>query len=83
MSVFRKKNHLFFFSLFLCFSSLAAAQDIKSSKPVTYGKRWQVGVFLGPDFYYGDLNKYDAGISSSVSMAGGFYVNRQITDIRI
>jgi len=42
---------------------------------------WQVGVTLGPDFYYGDLNKYKMGIARSVHVAGGIFVNRQFSNV--
>jgi len=42
---------------------------------------WQVGVTLGPDFYYGDLNITRAGISHNVSSAGGVLVIWQVNNI--
>lgn len=81
MSGSKKKNLFFFFCLFFCFVYSSIAQETKSSKPELFNGPWQVGICIGPDFYYGDLNKYQFGISRSVSFAGGLSVVRQITNV--
>ncbi|MEI7982954.1 MAG: hypothetical protein WCI71_14990 [Bacteroidota bacterium] len=81
MSGFTKKDFLFFFFLFFFIGLSSGAQEIKSPKPVPFGGHWQAGFCFGPDFYFGDLNKYNVGISRSVNVAGGVYVVRQFTEI--
>ncbi|MCK9203198.1 MAG: hypothetical protein M0P58_02035 [Bacteroidales bacterium] len=82
MSGYRKKDIVFFFILFF-FTGGSFAQEDKSHNSQTSSgfSRWQVGVSIGPDFFYGDLNKYKIGISGSVSIAGGLFLSRQITPV--
>jgi len=78
---FWKRCFFFFLSAIFCFSYLLPAQEIRNSKQVSFASPWQVGVQVGPDFYYGDLNKYKMGIARSINFAGGFYANRQLSNV--
>ncbi|MDD4603755.1 MAG: outer membrane beta-barrel protein [Bacteroidales bacterium] len=77
------KNYLFLTFLFSLFSFplVITAQQTTQSKEPRYAGSWQVGLTVGPDFYYGDLNKYKIGISKNVSFSGGFFAGYQLSNV--
>jgi len=68
----------------LCLFSLKpyaqSSIPIKGPDP-GFSNRWSIGLTIGPDFYFGDLNKYKFGISKNVSLSGGLQFQYQITNV--
>lgn len=85
MTMAKSKRILkYFIGLLLLFHVVVASgQQGSSVQPLLLkGKSvWQVGVQIGPDFFYGDLNPYKVGISGTVSIAGGAFVIRELSPV--
>lgn len=71
----------FSFIFLLTFSLNSFSQKMIFPSWDGFAGSWQVGVTIGPDFYYGDLNMTRAGISHNVSAAGGLLVVWQVNNI--
>jgi hypothetical protein len=75
------KKQAVFCMFFLSISFVSVGQQTLFFSWDEFPGRWCVGLTLGPDFYYGDLNKTKAGISRNVSIAGGAFVSWQMNNI--
>ncbi|MCK9423729.1 MAG: outer membrane beta-barrel protein [Bacteroidales bacterium] len=78
MTTLKKAFFLFFF---LVAYGLATAQETVFPSWDEFAGNWQIGVNLGPDFYYGDMNKKGSVISHNVSIAGGVFTTWQISNV--
>lgn len=69
--------------LFFTGSSLQAQQSSVPSKGPDPGfaKRWRIGLNLGPDFYYGDLNSSKFWPERSIGFATGLFGEYQATNV--
>lgn len=70
-----------FLILFLVMFRAATAQETIFPSWDEFAGNWQFGLTIGPDFYYGDLNKKGSLISHNASIAGGLIVTRQMTNV--
>lgn len=75
---------ILFALLLVCFfSELTKAQDLQA-KPLAdkgFAPRWRLGLTLGPDFYYGDLNASKFLPEKSISFAAGLFTEYQVTNV--
>ncbi|TSA28855.1 MAG: hypothetical protein D4R67_03105 [Bacteroidetes bacterium] len=65
-----------------CFSvnGLVAQTYLKQPDP-GFANRWNLGITLGPDFYYGDLAYGSSGPRRNVSLAGSLVIGYQISNV--
>ncbi len=65
-----------------CFAvSGVLAQDYLNKPDPGYANRWNLGISLGPDFYFGDLTYGNAGPKKNLSLAGSLVIGWQITNV--
>lgn len=80
----KQLKEILFVVLLLCTAiEVAYGQDLKA-KPTAdkgYAPRWRLGLTLGPDFYYGDLNASKFLPERSISFAAGLYTEYQVTNV--
>lgn len=67
-------------SLCCLFVSGAFAQGYKKKVDPGYANRWNLGISLGPDFYYGDLT-FNTSPNRNLSMAGSLNIGWQISNV--
>lgn len=73
---------LFLFSFLLAFAAIAGEKPEPAVRPdAGFARRWTMGAGFGPDFYYGDLNRYKLGISGNLSLAGALTFHYQASTI--
>lgn len=68
-------------SLCCVFFSGALAQGNLIKPEPGFANRWNLGISLGPDFYYGDLTYGQSGRKRNLSMAGSLVIGWQITNV--
>ncbi|MEI7982858.1 MAG: hypothetical protein WCI71_14495 [Bacteroidota bacterium] len=73
-------KRMIFIICFLFFYRFSDAQETLFYSWDEFAGNWQLGLTAGPDFYYGDLNKSNVGISHNVSGAAGVFVIRQVNN---
>ncbi|MBE0648833.1 MAG: hypothetical protein IH596_13770 [Bacteroidales bacterium] len=59
----------------------ALAQGFLNKPDPGYANRWNLGISLGPDFYYGDLTSGSARGNRNLSMAGSLLIGWQISNV--
>jgi hypothetical protein len=63
-------------------SALPGNQSEPVVKPAPgISRRWTIGAGFGPDFYYGDLNRYKFGVSNNLSLAGNLSFQYQFGNV--
>lgn len=72
---------ILFFSI--CFTALSLAQtsSVDKGPDPGFAKQWRIGLTLGPDFYYGDLNSNKFLPDNSISFATGLFGEYQVTNV--
>ncbi|MFH1297920.1 MAG: hypothetical protein ABIJ04_11735 [Bacteroidota bacterium] len=63
------------------FISSAFAQTYFKKPDPGFANRWNLGITLGPDFYYGDLTRDKLGRYRNVSIAGSLVIGYQISNV--
>jgi len=81
--MYRQKKYIIVFILFilLIFSYDIFAQSVRGKNETSFAPAWQVGISLGPDFFYGDISPKGFGIDHNVSFAGSIFGGRQFTNV--
>ncbi len=78
---------VFRFLLFVVITCFCSVEVIGQPEPSTTGSdagfsnRWRLGLNIGPDFYYGDLNSSKFLPDNSVGFAGSVYGEYQATNV--
>ncbi len=79
-SVYRSLLFLVFVG---CFATELYAQktQVNTGPDPGFARRWRIGLNLGPDFYYGDLNSSKFLPEKSISFAAGLFTEYQVTNV--
>ncbi len=72
---------LIFLFLGCFFVSGPFAQSFHKKPDPGFANRWNLGISLGPDFYYGDLTYGNTGPNRNLSMAGSLLIGWQISNV--